>query len=287
MTPLLLALVAAPLFTADLQAAVVQTQAGRAAKAELERAVEKSSADAAARRDRLLARRSEISPTEFEAERLRLNRRVEAVEARLAAREQALLDPILARMDTLVARVEASTGGRVIDVAPDRVAGQPATCDLTEALVLSFPRDEGSVSITDARAQRCTPRIVAHVHAGRAVRGTPTARRIVAARDADRERLGAALEALAEKGGDVERARALRVQIEARDASARAALQAAVHRAMEALSRRHPDTVWLAVDVAELEGRGDVCDGTSHVRGALGGSSAGGGCALTPADRPR
>jgi hypothetical protein len=279
MTPLLVTLVASPLFTADLQAVVLKTEPGRSARAKLERAVERASADAAARRDRLLARRSELESEAFEAERQRLNRRVEETEARLAAREQALLEPILARLDALVAEVEASTGGRVVDVARRRVAGQPAACELTDALAARFV--EGEVSISEARAEQCTPEeAVARVNAGRAVKGTPTAREIVAARDADRKRLRVALAALGDAGGDPQRARRIRAQIEARDEAARAALEAAVHRAMNALARRHPGTVWLAVDSPRLANLDGVCDGTPHVRRLLGGSGGASGCAL-------
>ena len=278
MTLLFIAVVASPLFTADLQSAVLQTEAGRSAREKLERAVERASNDAAARRDRLLARRSELEPAAFEAERQRLNRRIEATEARLAAREQTLLEPILARLDALVANVEASTGGRVVDVGPRRVAGQPAACDLTDALVASF--GEGDVAIPDAAAKRCTPRAVARVDAGRAVQGTPTAREIVAARDADRRRLGAALEALGEDAAALERGRRLRAQVEARDEAARSALESAVHRAMQTLVRRYPGTVWLAMDPARLVDVDGVCDGTPHVRRLLGGAAAEVGCAL-------
>lgn len=277
---LFLAVVAAPLFTVDLQAAVADTDAGRTAKDQLETAVARANDEATARRDRLLAQQPDLEPDAFEASRQALNRRVEASEARLAAREQALLAPILARFDALIREVEAATGGRVIDVAPRRVAGQPAACDLTEALARRFER--GRVAVGQAQRTRCTPTAVARVDAAEAIAGTPAARRIVAARDADRERLGAALAALRDAGGDLERARRLRAQIAARDEAAQDALERAVHGAMVTLAGRHPNTVWLAADAAVAAGLPNVCSGTPYVRRELGGGMTEPGCRLGP-----
>jgi len=276
------AVAAAPFFTVDLQEAVLATDDGRQAKARLERAVREASTSARERRNRLLSRRSSLSAEAFEAARRRANRRIDRAEERLEDLQTELLAPILARLRRGVEAIGRERGGFVLDVASDRVAGQPVACDLTDEVVARYA-ERTPESTGGSAPEACRPRVVARVDRGRAVRGTPTSKEIVAARDAFRARQADELARL--DRDDVRRAQQIRRRVEARDEAARRALGAAVHRAMKALARRHPNTVWVAVEPQRLDGlaRGSVCDGTPRVRAELGDPNAGASdCSLAP-----
>ncbi len=258
---------AQPLWTVDLEASILATEEGRAARTRIEGLTERAQDEASARRARLLAREGTLSAEAFERERQELNAWIEASEAKLDRQQAELVDPMVERMEAILIRARSRLGGVILEVEEGRVVGLDSRCDLSSWLADRF---EGRNPPAPS-AQACRARGYAVVDRAQAVRGTARAQRIVAARDAYREEQRQRLRRLERQpavGEADRRQEAARVQAEvaAHDDAARAALGRAVDEAVRTLSGHNPGIVWLLVDdliPPELEPR---CDATVWVK---------------------
>lgn len=151
------------LYHVDLSRAVLATAEGRAAQAQVSQARQERQSRLQVQRERLLTRKSSMNPAAFAARVDSLNQQIEAAEAALEKLQQDKVDPIVAKLDAILAKEALRNPAyKTVALADVPVLKPRRLCDRTGWLAEAYRGEaKAPVEIGACRVQRFAG---VHVH---------------------------------------------------------------------------------------------------------------------------
>lgn len=202
----------------------------------------------------------DLSEADREFERQRLNRSIDRMERDLAAEQDRLLRPLIARLEDRVQTLEAADL-QVVDSTRRTVHGLSGRCDLTEWLASDRARP--------SELEGCRRKGIVSVRPAVAFAATDRAEALTRSLNARKAELEADLRTRAERGEDVrELARAHQDALRAAERRAQDEADATTRRTLRAWSEAHPE--WVIVELGPTDPVPEgACDATATLAKAL------------------